>query len=305
MALDDLTDIAFFVSLVDAGSITAASRRLSVSSAAVSRRLAKLEERLGIGLIIRNTRHFHLSDSGQIYYDGGLKIVEENERLESEVIQSDQSLKGSLSIGAPLELGRHKLAPFIASFFEKHPQLQLNLAVASDGHYDFDDYLDIIIRLGLPDSNGALVTKIVTTVKVICASPEYIEKNGEPLTLEDLQKHTCLCLRRYKSMEVINQWVLENETTSHVVSVQPALSSNNAEIVHDWALSGEGIAYKLYSDAYESLRNGSLIRILPQYKGESVPLYAVLPSRNHIKRSVRLLLEELKIYIKNTVEFYQ
>ncbi|WP_234395289.1 LysR family transcriptional regulator [Acetobacter papayae] len=116
MALDDLTDIAFFVSLVDAGSITAASRRLSVSSAAVSRRLAKLEERLGIGLIIRNTRHFHLSDSGQIYYDGGLKIVEENERLESEVIQSDQSLKGSLSIGAPLELGRHKLAPFIASF---------------------------------------------------------------------------------------------------------------------------------------------------------------------------------------------
>ena len=305
MALEYLTDIAFFVALVDAGSVTAASRRLNVSPAAVSRRLSKLEERLGINLIIRNTRHFHLSESGQVYYEGGLKIVEDNERLEADVVQSDQSFKGSLSIGAPLELGRHKLAPFISNFYKKHPKLHLNLAVASEGSYDFVDYLDIIIRLGLPDSTSAIVTKIETTVKVLCASPEYLEKYGTPKSLEDLQNHTCLCLRRYKTMELINQWVLENDTISHVVSVPPALSSTNAEIIHDWALAGVGIAYKLYSDAYENLQNGKLVRILPHYKGESVPLYAVLPSRNYIKRSVRLLLEELKIYLKNTVEFYQ
>ncbi|CEF41909.1 MULTISPECIES: LysR family transcriptional regulator [Acetobacter] len=303
MALDDLTDVAFFMHLVNAGGVTATGKRLGASPAAVSRRLRRLEARLDIALVIRNTRHFHLSDAGQLYYDGGKKIVEETDRLEAEVIQSDQLLQGALSIGAPLEFGRNKLAPFIADFHEKYHGLQLNLAVASEGSYDFADYLDIIIRVGLPEATGTIVTKIASTVRVLCASPEYIIKNGEPRTPNELRQHTCLCLRRYKTMEVINQWVLENKEHSHVLTVTPSLSSTNAEIIHDWALSGKGIAYKLLCDAHENLQNGSLVRILPEYQGEAISLYAVLPSRSHIKKSVRLLLDELKKYIKKSMVF--
>lgn len=299
MILENLTDISFFVQLVQAGSVSATAKRLGVSAPAVSRRLRRLEERLGVTLVVRNTRHFHLSDSGQLYYDGGVKLVEGTEHLEAEIMQSNRLLQGALSIGAPLELGRNKLAPFIAHFGSEHPDLQLSLAVASEGSYDFGDYLDLIIRLGMPETSGSIVTKLASTNRVPCASPEYIEQYGQPQTPEDLKKHTCLCLRRYKTMEPLNQWILENKNSSHVVVVTPRLSSTSAEIVHDWALSGKGIAYKLLWDAQDNLNNGSLIRILPEFQGETVSLYAVLPSREHVKSSVRLLLKEMKKYIKS------
>lgn len=302
MALDDVTDLSFFVQLVEAGGVTVSAGRFGVSPAAVSRRLKRIEERLGVTLIIRNTRHFHLSDAGQLYYDGGLQLVTGAERLEAEIMTSDQLLRGALSIGAPLELGRNKLAPFIAKFGEKHPELLLNLAVASEGSYNFDDYLDIIIRVGLPESPSAIVTKIASTFRVLCASPDYIQKFGAPVTPQDLEQHTCLCLRRYKTMEPISQWVLESDTHSHVVNVAPKLSSTSAEIIHDWAISGKGIAYKLLWDAQDSLKSGSLVRVLPAYTGEAVSLYAVLPSRDYIKLSVRLLLDELRVYIRDTIQ---
>lgn len=303
MSLENLNDLKFFINLVDAGGITAAASRFGVSAPSVSRRLSKIEERLGITLITRNTRHFRLSSAGQSYYDDGGILLAGIEKLETDIVSSEKQIKGSLSIGAPLELGRNKLAPFIANFIKKYPNIQVNLAVASEGSYNFDDYLDIIVRIGLPKSSSAIVTKIASTLRVLCASPDYIRIHGEPELPENLQNHPCLCLRRYKTMEPMNQWLLENNEKSYIIKVEPKLSSTNAEIVHDWALSGNGIAYKLFWDIQENLDKGKLIRILPDYRGEIIYLYAVLPSKAYVKKSVRVFLEELKKFAKKNMDF--
>ena len=302
MSLEEISDLRFFVDLVNAGGITSAALRFGVTPPSVSRRLSKIEKRLGIKLIERNTRHFHLNDHGHYYYEKGSLILSDIDDLDYRISSSDKKIEGFLSIGAPLELGSNKIAPFVEKFAKKYPNINVNLAVATEGSYNFDDYLDIIIRIGLPESSSAIVTKIASTIRVPCASPEYIRIHGEPKSPQELQQHTCLCLRRYKTMEAINQWLMENNEESFIIKVEPKFSSTSAEIIHRWALSGNGIAYKLYWDLSESLQTGKLVRILPNYNGEIISLYAVLPSKSYVKRSVRIFLDELKLFAKDNID---
>ncbi|MFT8674364.1 MAG: LysR family transcriptional regulator [Acetobacter sp.] len=298
MSYDEIGDLRFFIGLVDAGSLSAGARSLGTSPAAVSRRLARLETRLGSTLVIRNTRHFGLSETGRLYYERALRIVADIDQLEEEISFTTSAPRGTLSIGAPVELGRRQIAPFIETFSARHPKLAINLALASEGIYDFSDSLDVVLRLGLPDTPGAVVTRLASTIRVLCASPDYIARRSLPASPRDLTKHDCLCLRRNKTMALLNKWVIGNETETDVVTVEPRLSTTNAEIIHDWALSGQGIAYKLLCDVYQDLEEGKLVRIFPDLQGEKIDLYAVLPSRQHTRASIRAFLNDLRPYIR-------
>ncbi|MDT8871415.1 LysR family transcriptional regulator [Komagataeibacter rhaeticus] len=283
---------------MDAGSLTAAARGLGTSPAAVSRRLARIEARLGSTLVIRNTRHFGLSETGRLYYERGLAIVAEIDYLEEEISSSTRAPRGTLGIGAPVELGRRQIAPFIEAFSARHPKLNINLALASEGVYDFSDSLDVVLRLGLPDTPGAVVTRLASTMRVLCASPDYIRRRSLPAHPRELVRHDCLCLRRNKTMALLNRWAIGNDTETEVVTVEPRLSATNAEIIHDWALSGQGIAYKLLCDVCQDLEEGKLVRIFPDLQGEKIDLYAVLPGRQHTRASVRAFVNELRPYIR-------
>lgn len=298
MSYDEVGDLRFFSALVDSGSLTAAARSLGTSPAAVSRRLARIEARLGSMLVIRNTRHFGLSETGRLYYERGLAIVADIDHLEEEISSSTRAPKGTLAIGAPVELGRRQIAPFIAAFSARHPGLNINLALASEGVYDVSDSLDVVLRLGLPDTPGAVVTRLASTMRVLCASPDYIRRRSLPGHPRELVRHDCLCLRRNKTMALLNRWAIGNDTETEVVTVEPRLSATNAEIIHDWALSGQGIAYKLLCDVYQDLEEGKLVRIFPDLQGEKIDLYAVLPSRQHTRASVRAFMNELRPYIR-------
>ncbi|GBR06427.1 LysR family transcriptional regulator [Acetobacter oeni] len=298
MSSDETGDLRFFTSLVDAGSLTACARNLGNSPAAISRRLSRLEARLGSTLIIRNTRHFGLSETGRVYYERALNIVADIDRLEDEISSSARAPKGTLSIGAPVELGRRQIAPFIETFSAKHPKLTISLALASEGVYDLSDYLDVVLRLGLPEAGGAMVTRLASTMRVLCASPDYIARRSLPAHPRDLTKHDCLCLRRNKTMALLNKWTIGNEQETDVVTVEPRLSTTNAEIIHDWALSGQGIAYKLLCDVCQDLEDGKLIRIFPDLQGERIDLYAVLPDRQHTRAGVRAFLNDLRPYFR-------
>ncbi|BAK82626.1 LysR family transcriptional regulator [Komagataeibacter medellinensis] len=298
MSYNEVGDLRFFSTLVDSGSLTAAARSLGTSPAAVSRRLARIEARLGSMLVIRNTRHFGLSETGRLYYERGLAIVADIDHLEEEISSSTRAPKGTLAIGAPVELGRRQIAPFIAAFSARHPGLNINLALASEGVYDVSDSLDVVLRLGLPDTPGAVVTRLASTMRVLCASPDYIRRRSLPGHPRELVRHDCLCLRRNKTMALLNRWAIGNDTETEVVTVEPRLSTTNAEIIHDWALSGQGIAYKLLCDVYQDLEEGKLVRIFPDLQGEKIDLYAVLPSRQHTRASIRAFMNELRPYIR-------
>lgn len=299
----EVGDLRFFIGLVEAGSITAAARAVGTSPAAISRKLANLEARLGVTLIIRTTRMFRLSEAGQTYYERSLLIAAEIDRLENDIASSSSEPQGSLIVGAPMELGRRQIAPFIEAFSDRYPQLQISLVLASEGIHDAGDGLDINIRLGMPDTPGSIVTLLATTRRVLCASPAYFADRPLPTHPDDLAKYDCLCIRRQKTMTVINKWAVGNGDEKHVVTVSPKLSSTNCEIIHDWAVSGRGIAYKLLSDVHQDIANGRLQRILPNFYGEKVDLYAVMLPRQQSNANVRAFLELLRAFFRTAGGF--
>ncbi|QEO16796.1 LysR substrate-binding domain-containing protein [Acetobacter vaccinii] len=303
MPYDEISDLRFFTMLIEAGSVTAAARSMGTSPAVTSRRLSRMEERLGSSLVVRTTRHFRPTETGRVLYERGVQIVSDVDKLEDEIAQANQSPQGSLNIGAPVELGRRQIAPFIETFSEKYPKLSLSLALAGEGLHDSTDCLDVILRLGMPDTPGAIVTLLATTRRVLCAAPSYIERRSLPQTPHDLSKHDCLCLRRHKTMTVLNKWVIGDDEKKDIVTVHSRLSSTSCEIIHDWALSGRGIAYKLLCDVHHDIESGKLARIFPDLYGEKTDLYAVMPSRQHASVNVRTFLHELREFLRNTGGF--
>ncbi len=299
----EVSDLRFFTSLVEAGNITAAARATGSSPAVISRKLAKLEARLGVTLIVRTTHLFRLSEAGQLYYDRALDIVAEIDRLESEITSSESEPQGTLTVGAPMELGRRQIAPFIESFSDSYPQLAISLALASEGIHDAADGLDISIRLGMPNTPGSITTLLATTRRVLCASPAYLRNRPAPARPEDLTSHDCLCIRRQKTMTVINKWAIGNDTESTTVTVNPKLSSTNCEIIHDWAVAGRGIASKLLSDVHHDIATGRLVRVLPGWYGETVELYAVMQPRQNSAAKVQAFLRQLRDFLKNSDGF--
>ncbi|NLI27609.1 MAG: LysR family transcriptional regulator [Acetobacter sp.] len=298
MAHDETGDLRFFTVLVNAGNLTATARSLGTSPTAVSRRLARLEERLGCTLVIRNTRHFRLSETGKLLHKRALQIVSDIDRLEEDIAESVNIPQGSLSIGAPVEIGRRQIAPFIEQFSRTHEKIKVSLTLAAEGLHDSTDYLDITLRLGMPDTPGAVVTRLASTTRVLCASPAYIERHSMPRHPRELVRHDCLCLRRHKTMTLLNKWIIGDDTETDIITVEPRLSTTSAEIIHDWVLSGQGIAYKLLCDVQKDLKIGKLIRIFPHLRGEPIDLYAVMPSRQHSRASVKAFIKDLKKYIK-------
>ncbi|KXV65755.1 transcriptional regulator [Acetobacter orleanensis] len=297
---DEAGGMRFFTSLVTSGSLTACARKLQTSPATISRHLSRLESRIGTQLILRNTRHFGLSENGRIYYERALEILAAIDGLEEEISSNMHIARGVIGIGAPVELGRRVIAPFLEGFSAENPDLLVNLALASEGFYDTSDSLDVVLRLGVPDSPDAIVTRLASTVRVLCASPEYLAKRLPPISPGDLLKHDCLCLRRNKTMELMNRWLIGNTIKTEIITVEPRLSSTHAEIIHDWALSGQGIAYKLLSDVYQDLEQGRLVRIFPDLQGEKIDLYAVLPNKKYTQASVRAFLKDIKPFIKGS-----
>jgi LysR family transcriptional activator of dmlA len=303
MAYDEISDLRFFTVLVEAGSISATARSMGTSPAVVSRRLSRLEERLGASLIVRTTRHFRPSETGRVLYERGVQIIADIDQLRNDLSIVNTVPQGTLSIGAPVELGRRQIAPFIASFGERYPQLKISLALAGEGLHDFSDCLDVILRLGMPDTQGATVTLLATTRRVLCASPAYIARKTLPRTPQELIHHDCLCLRRHKTMTVLNRWAIGDDEKRDVITVPSRLSTTSCEIIHDWALAGQGIAYKLLCDVSQDIESGKLIRIFPDLYGEKTDLYAVMPPRHNASANVRTFLHALREFLHSSGGF--
>ncbi|MBB2204961.1 LysR substrate-binding domain-containing protein [Gluconacetobacter takamatsuzukensis] len=298
MIYDEVGDLRFFVMLAEAQSMTKAARGMGTSPAVISRRLARLEGRLGSCLVNRSTRRFKLSETGQILYERALRIVTDITDLEAEISSAERMPQGSLNVGAPLELGRRLIAPFVESFNERYPELKIGLALVSEGRHEFGDCLDLIVRLGMPDMPTAIVTHLASTTRILCASPAYLARVPAPATLRDLAEHDCLCLRRSKSMTLVNRWAFGDEENREVVTVQPRLSSTSCEVIHDWALSGQGIAYKLMCDVHDDLKSGKLVHVLPELSGEGIDFYALRPHRQGARANVDVFLRELRAYLR-------
>jgi LysR family transcriptional regulator, transcriptional activator for dmlA len=295
--LDDISDLALFQAIVDAGGISAAALALQSSPPAVSRRLSALEARLGVRLAERSSRRFRLTNEGLVLSERSRAILAQVRDMEAEVASRGGVARGRLRVGAPTDLGHRHIAPRLAAFAARHPGLEGHLILSDAGLEVEADGCDLVLRFGLPNDDWVIARKVATTRRVLCAAPSYIAKRGRPETPEQLVNHSCLRFTRRNQM--FDRWSFSRgEGELCEVKVGGALSSGDGEVLRAWALSGEGISLEAFWDVEADLAAGRLVEILPDYQSQALELYAVFaavkPTPPRIGLFIELLIEAFR-----------
>jgi DNA-binding transcriptional LysR family regulator len=280
--------------------MSAAARELGVTPAAVSKRLAQIEARLGVRLVNRSTRRLSLTAEGEVYLENARRILGEIEDLDQLIAGRQDSPRGLLKINAPLGFGRSYIAPAIAEFARKYPEVSLQLQL-TDSPADFvQDAVDVAVRFGdLPDTR-LIARKIAPNRRLVCASPGYLKAHGVPATPHDLARHQCIVLRQNEA--AYGLWRFTKGRRSETVKVRGNLSSNDGEVTLTWGLAGLGILQRAEWDLARYLRSGRLVQVLEDYALPQADIYAVFPERHHLSAKVRVFVDFLVAYFRKGAE---
>jgi DNA-binding transcriptional LysR family regulator len=277
-------DLRFFVRLVEAGGVSEAARRLHSSPPAVSRRLAALETQLGVRLIDRSSRRFVPTEEGSLLHERALRIVADIDDMEAELSAKRGEPSGSLRVGAPMEVGRRRIAPLLGQFQKLHPKVSCELVLSDAGQDPMRDELDFAFRTTPPDDPGVICLTLLRSRRVACAAPSYFARRGTPLDPDELADHDCL--RLVRGRRVFNRWRFHRQGSPLEVRVSGTLSSTSGEVIHDWALSGQGLAFKAEWDIADDLREGKLLECLSAFAVDELRLYGVFAA--HVRQPLRL-----------------
>lgn len=288
---DEISDLRFFLALVEAGRLAEAARRSGASLAAVSRRLAAMERRLGAKLIERTARRFFLTQEGAAVAERGRELIVELDAIQDDIRLMAGSPRGRIRVGMPVQIGRRRFAPWVAAFSRQYPAVAVELVLADGPVELLRDGLDVAFMIGQPSGANTVSRCLVRSRRVMCASPDYLEREGVPDNPEALARHACLCL--LKGRWLPEAWTFREDGAIRAVTVKTALSTNNAEVLHDWVLSGEGVALKAFWDVEDDLAEGRLVELLPGLLHSPLDLYVAYASRLYLPQRVRIFIDFL------------
>jgi DNA-binding transcriptional LysR family regulator len=283
--------MSHFVAVVETGSITAAADRLELTVAAVSKRLKLLEADLGVRLLTRNTRQLALTEAGHYYYQHCREIQEEVSRVDQHLLAMQGRLSGSLRINMPMTYGKLRLSKWLIRFLQEYPDIHLT-AHLDDAYTDAasGDY-DVVIRIGVLEDSRLVARKLENVYLMPVAAPAYLQQHGTPQTPAELAQHQCL---HYTNVSHREGWMFYDPSgAAHNVQIRGQLCANNGEILKQAAIAGMGIVLLPDFELIDSLENGELVRILPDYSAQTVSVYAVYPSRQFLPEKTRVLVEFL------------
>src|SRR5262245_49728844 len=287
---DALQEMAVFSRVVAAGSLSAAARALSVSTAVVSRRLAALESRLGVRLINRTTRSLHLTDEGASYLEACNRVLAEIEEADAAVAAGRGEPQGTLRVALPASFGNQHVAPLVPDFAARYPKVRLALSLSDRSVNVIEEGFDLAVRIAELEDSSLAARKLAPNRRVVCASPEYLARHGTPRLPEDLVHHNVLTTNDFP----ISWDFKDPRGKPGTVRVNGRYACDNWEVLREWALSGLGIALKSTWDIYRHLQDGSLVALFPGYSFHSdVAIYAVYPHRRHLPAKTRVFIEFL------------
>jgi DNA-binding transcriptional LysR family regulator len=273
-----LENMRIFVRVVDLGSLSAAGRSVRMSPAVVSNRIQQLEEQLGVRLLNRTTRQLQLTETGQVYYDSCLEVIDAVERAQNSIAKVGASPSGSLRVTAPLGFGRRILAPMVPRFRAAFPLIETRLRL-SDHMIDLlHEGVDVAIRMAVLEDSSLVVRKLGELRRVLCATPDYLAAHGRPERPEDLLHHNCLLLRFPGSKQF--KWTLATPDGPTKLSVAGHFDADDGDVLTEWALEGQGIVMKPVWEVAEALRSGALVPVLPEFPPLPVTLAVLYPHRN-------------------------
>ncbi|MCF7201315.1 LysR substrate-binding domain-containing protein [Pseudomonas oligotrophica] len=298
--MNAVSELAFFTLLVRLGSLAATARELNLTPPAVSKRLAQLEQRLGVRLLNRTTRSISLTSEGEVYLRNARRILEEIEEMERQVSSSRAAPRGLLRVNAPLGFGRTHIGPAISSFVQRYPEVEVQLHLTDRPINLPDDAIDVAIRFGeLPDSR-LIARKIATNRRRLCAAPAYLDRCGRPQVPRDLLGHNCIVLRQNDAAFGI--WRLSRGKQSEALKVRGGLSTNDGEVALNWALDGHGILLRAEWNLASHLRSGRLEEVLGDYQTEPADIYAVYLERLNLSAKVSCFIEHLREFFRGAAD---
>lgn len=298
MKIETAPDLAFFVVLAKLASLSGTARELGLTPPAVTKRLTMLEQRLGVRLVNRTTRRFSLTSEGESYLAQATKILDSIRDMEESVSSGRAAPKGLLRVNATPGFGRTRIAPLVSRFAHDHPDVEVELQLTDRPISLVEEAYDLAIRFGeLPDTRLS-ARKLMSNKRFLCASPAYLKKAGAPLTPEELHRHRCILHRQ--NDDVYGTWRLEKGKKIELVKVRGAVSSNDGDVVMNWALEGHGIVQRSEWDAAKYLASGRLKEVMPGYTLPPANLYVYYLSRRNLPAKVRSFVDFLVAEFKGS-----
>jgi DNA-binding transcriptional LysR family regulator len=284
-------EMSFFHVLMRCGSLSAAARELGLTTPAVSRRLALLEQRLGVQLLHRTTRRISLTPEGEEYLTQARRILADIEDVEHHLSQSLEQPRGLLRVNATLGFGRSHVAPVLSRFCKAYPGVQVQFHLSVTPPPLSEDAFDVCVRFGEPPDARVIARKVAANRRLLCASPAYLARHGTPRTPADLARHQCISI--HHGPDAYGLWRLSNGRRAESVKVAGAMTTNDGDIAVAWALDGHGILMRAEWDIAKYLRSGRLRQVLEQYATPPADIYAVYPQRHQKARRVTAFVDFL------------
>lgn len=286
------SDLQLFIRTADTGNLSRAARDLELSAATASASLKRLEQKLGARLFARSTRSMRLTQEGEIFLEysrNALALLKEGEAL---IAADKDTIRGNIRVSAPSDLGRSVLLPWLNDFQQIHPSITVTLQLSDSNADLFREPVDMALRYGKQQDSTLVSQHLINNRRTLVASPDYVAKHPRVLSPRDLENHNCLLY--YLKHGLNNNWPFLFGKERIEVKVRGDRMTNDGAVVRAWALAGLSIAYKSWLDVKHDLDSGRLIRLLPAYQGDDVPLNAVYAHRHSASPRVRALLAFLR-----------
>lgn len=286
-------DLQLFVRAAELGSLSAAARVMDLSPAVASAALKRIEQQLGARLLARSTRSLRLTAEGEGFLEharAALSSLNEGRRL---LDRGQDQVSGVLQLSAPSDFGRNVLLPWLDEFQRQHPKLTVRLLLGDRIADLFRHPVDIALRYGEPEDSSLVALPIASgNRRVLCASPDYLARQGEPREVEQLAQHNCLLYML--GSRVHDHWRFHDGKREFGLTVTGNRFSDDADVVRRWALAGVGVAYKSWLDVAGDVQAGRLKVLMPSLRGERAPLNLLCAHRAQLGKPVNLLRDMLK-----------
>lgn len=298
--MDQLSAMRAFVRVVQTGSFSATGREMNTTQTTISKKVAALENKLGVKLLTRSSRDHALTPVGAEYYEQCVAILGELDEAEARARSEVASPRGVIRIAAPVAFGRLVIAPMISEFFALYPEIKVDLSL-SDRHLDLiSDGIDLAIRARKLEDSALVARHLFDNPMILLASPDYLVQHGEPQEPADLKRHNCLVFTNLKS---INVWQFSRDGKEFTVPVKGNFQSDNGDVLLEVALSGGGLVQLPNWMVDEHINTGRLQQVLGEYSGQNLPFNAIYPQTRYVPLKVRCFIDFMKRKLSDSNRF--
>ncbi|MEC7986845.1 MAG: LysR family transcriptional regulator [Myxococcota bacterium] len=285
----DFQAVEIFITIIELGSFTAAAQKLRLPKQTVSRKITTLENKLGVRLMERSTRHLRLTSSGERFLQYAQDIHKVVRNAKKEFTHFKENPQGILRIATPPLVGDLFLRKVLSHYIETFPKVQLEILYTDQLKEPIRDQFDVVLWSGnLPQFN-VIAKHITSSWTMLYASPLYIEKHGVPTSLEELSSHSCIQL----NAQLEQQWILQSDSEQRTIRPNFRIKTNNFWLAYESCLNGQGISLLPVMLCGDKVRSKHLVPILPEWFGVTGGLYALFPSRKLLASPVRAFLNLL------------